>query len=297
MICSICTENPHYIDNVLTSSEQLLDRLLALLADPDRMPTTPDSLICSVNFYHAISMKEGRVRQEKLRPSLERFVFNVLTNDRFGDFTPTKKYIFFLSSLFKFQSNVPEVSRYLFHSLMRAARGLNEVYKDIGEKFRLRGADHAQEDGEVRAVMGKAKATDRKLSAVLKLYDRAKNIVFSRFDPFSFNALLKILLKIALTRPVALVDLPAENKVLCAAIGDLMILITKYEETVRRQVFNENSPQPKLEDKGIKIEDKGAKIPTLVLNNEERGRKNETEEMEEEEREENEQPHEVSEEM
>jgi hypothetical protein len=233
LICSICTENPHYIDNVLISSELLIDRLLALLADPERMPTTPDALICSVNFYHAVSMKEGRVRQEKLRPSLERFVFNVLTNDRFCEFTPTKKYVFFLNTLFKFQSNVPEVSKYLFRSLMRAARGLNDIYKVIGEGFRLKGVDHSQEEGEVKSVMARAKSTDRKLSAVLKLYDRAKNIVFSRFDPFSFNALLKILLKIALTRPVALVEQPADNKILCAAIGDLMTLITRYEVSVK----------------------------------------------------------------
>jgi len=70
----------------------------------------------------------------------------------------------------------------------------------------------------VASMSVKATTIDKKLVAILKLYERAKTNIFGRFDAFSFTTLLKILIKIAIMRPIALVNLPLDNRTLVSII-------------------------------------------------------------------------------
>lgn len=57
-------------------------------------------------------------------------------------------------------------------------------------------------------VLERAQFADRKLIAIMKLFEKAKPELFVKLSAFSFTGLLKILVKIAIMRPVALLAQP-----------------------------------------------------------------------------------------
>jgi hypothetical protein len=60
--------------------------------------------------------------------------------------------------------------------------------------------------------------TDRKLVGLLKLEEKARSGLFERIDNFNFVIFLKIITKIAVSRPIVLVDTANENKNLIGSI-------------------------------------------------------------------------------
>ena len=132
---------------------------------------------------------------------------NVLTHDKFTAFISQKKFQNFVNSLFKFHANVSLVATHAYHSLIRAARSLNEEYKKLAESYKV--ASQRMSTREERAlVLERAQFADRKLIAIMKLFERAKPGLFAKLSAFSFTGLLKILVKIAIMRPVALLAQP-----------------------------------------------------------------------------------------
>ena len=91
---------------------------------------------------------------------------------------------------------------------MRALREINEEYKELAEDFKNYNANRGSSD-EMAIFVERVSYADKKLASIMKLYERSKSNVFYRFDAFSFTALLKILIKIAIMRPVALIGLPS----------------------------------------------------------------------------------------
>jgi hypothetical protein len=168
---------------------------------------------------------------------------NILSKNRFCEFTQQKKYQLFIGALFKFQANVAVVAKYIYHSLMRALREINEGYKELAEDFKNYNVNRGSSE-EMTVLVERVSFADRKLAAVMKLYERSKSNVFYTFDAFSFTALLKILIKIAIMRPVALVGLPSENRILCNIIGDLMETISTYQKDITRRKLVQPKPEP-----------------------------------------------------
>jgi hypothetical protein len=188
-----------------------------------------------------------------------------------------------VSSLFKFHANVPLVAFGVYTALIKAARSLNEEYKRLAEAFKgmaqevFKGAQDAAKgtaqrisnSSERAAILDRAGLADKKLIAIMKLFEKAKSNIFAKFNAFSFNALLKIFVKIAIMRPVALLNQPIENKLLITIINELMISIQEYKEQIETANFiprspppHENSPtQPKQEEmqpegqQGTELED------------------------------------------
>jgi hypothetical protein len=59
----------------------------------------------------------------------------------------------------------------------------------------------------------------------MRLFEKARGNIFVRFDAYSFIGFLKILVKTAIMRPVAMLNQPHENKGLINLIHDLMMSI------------------------------------------------------------------------
>ena len=67
---------------------------------------------------------------------------------------------------------------------------------------------------------------------MMRVYEKARGHVFARFDAFNFIGFLKILVKTAIMRPVAMVNQAHENRLLISLIEELMKSIEDYKQYI-----------------------------------------------------------------
>jgi hypothetical protein len=84
LMSAICSENPHFIDNISNTSTATLSLIFDLLRTPLTTPYKDDALITVLNFLHNISLKEGPIRNDRLSEVLTTLLENILTHDRFS---------------------------------------------------------------------------------------------------------------------------------------------------------------------------------------------------------------------
>jgi hypothetical protein len=135
LIGSICWENPHFVDNILTSSPHIIDLLFDRLTHPLTIPASEDWLVNIVNFFHSISLKEGAVRDNKLAKAFTLFIENIFTHDRFYDCLDNKKISLLFSAIHKFHANVRQIDKYIYNALIKSIKYVNEEYKAIAKMF------------------------------------------------------------------------------------------------------------------------------------------------------------------
>jgi hypothetical protein len=123
-----------------------------------------------------VSLKEGPVREIRLRPVLIDFLGNLLTDDKFSEFTSSKKYGALVSGLVKFHSNVPAIGKYVYHALVRAIRKLNHDYKDLAQLYSTSQNNRGLEI--INNLRQKSSFADRKLVGILRLHERVKGKIF-----------------------------------------------------------------------------------------------------------------------
>jgi hypothetical protein len=84
-----------------------------------------------------------------------------------------------MSALFKFYSNVQMINKCIYNALIRSIKVVNEEYKVIAGRHAEIGLEV-----EVEVLKERARYTDKKCIAVLKLEEKARVNIFDRIDPF-----------------------------------------------------------------------------------------------------------------
>ena len=114
LVMGVCWENPHHIETLYTAHPAFIDYLLGLVSEAGTTPRG-ESLVMVLNFLHSVSLKEGKVREEKMPGALTALFENVLSVDRFEVNLEAKSLGAIFNALNKFHSNVKGIDRCLFN--------------------------------------------------------------------------------------------------------------------------------------------------------------------------------------
>ena len=117
---NLCSQNPTLI-NIL-SENPVLDNIFSILEDSSNVPQNIDSISDIINFYHHVSLKQGEARIKATKTSFKKFLFEMLSSQKFLRVFTMKNFTQFWTTLNRYRTNIHEVDKSLFIALINVIR-------------------------------------------------------------------------------------------------------------------------------------------------------------------------------